>query len=213
MIVLTSRSIRRATAPLSAVHESPPRMIIWMTLPLSSTGSPTSFVRSALSWRAYRNMFRHDPNHFRIVSRTAAFFKSASAWRYSVATLIDVRPIAQLNFLIRDRECGGAKSYFGPFQLCSMAKRRKNRTHLKGAGGAAATAAAAGLGSEGAPKTFVVKHGPVGGSIAQLVRDVRKIMEPHTATRLRVWTSAYVDRFACSNRFSPLMIRNGNATS
>jgi len=67
-----------------------------------------------------------------------------------------------------------------------MAKRRKNRTHLKGAGGAAETAAAAALGSDGAPKTFVVKHGPVGSSVAQLVRDVRKIMEPNTATRLRV---------------------------
>lgn len=67
-----------------------------------------------------------------------------------------------------------------------MAKRRKNRTHLKGAGGSAAAAAAAGLGSEGAPKTFIVKHGPVGSSIAQLVRDTRKIMEPNTASRLRV---------------------------
>lgn len=86
-----------------------------------------------------------------------------------------------------------------------MAKRRKNRTHLKGAGGAAAAATAAGLGSEGAPKTFVVKHGPVGGSIAQLVRDVRKIMEPHTATRLRVWISApiYGLCFLRSDRVSP----------
>lgn len=67
-----------------------------------------------------------------------------------------------------------------------MAKRRKNRTHLKGAGGNAAAAAAAGLGSEGAPKTFIVKHGPVGSSVAQLVRDTRKIMEPNTASRLRV---------------------------
>lgn len=90
------------------------------------------------------------------------------------------------------RECGGAKSYLQLPRSTrpTMAKRRKNRTHLKGAGGAAAAATAAGLGSEGAPKTFVVKHGPVGGSIAQLVRDVRKIMEPHTATRLRVWISA-----------------------
>lgn len=64
----------------------------------------------------------------------------------------------------------------------AMGRRRKNRTHLKGAGAASATAE----GAPNAPKTFIVKHGHVGSSVAQLVRDMRKVMEPNTATRLRV---------------------------
>ncbi|KAJ7771750.1 Brix domain-containing protein [Mycena metata] len=60
-----------------------------------------------------------------------------------------------------------------------MARKRKNRTHLKGA--APVTAATA----EGVPKSFIIKHGPVGHSIAQLVRDFRKVMEPNTASRLK----------------------------
>ncbi|KAJ7043233.1 Brix domain-containing protein [Mycena alexandri] len=60
-----------------------------------------------------------------------------------------------------------------------MARKRKNRTHLKGA--APATAATA----QGVPKSFIIKHGPVGHSIAQLVRDFRKVMEPNTASRLK----------------------------
>ncbi|KAJ7871465.1 Brix domain-containing protein [Mycena olivaceomarginata] len=59
-----------------------------------------------------------------------------------------------------------------------MARKRKNRTHLKGAAPATAS-------TEGAPKSFIIKHGPVGHSIAQLVRDFRKVMEPNTASRLR----------------------------
>ncbi|KAH8108145.1 Brix-domain-containing protein [Cristinia sonorae] len=60
-----------------------------------------------------------------------------------------------------------------------MGRRRKNRTHLKG-GVASAPGSA-----EGVPKSFVIKHGQVGRSLAQLVRDMRKVMEPNTATRLR----------------------------
>ncbi|KAH9946239.1 Brix-domain-containing protein [Epithele typhae] len=60
-----------------------------------------------------------------------------------------------------------------------MARRRKNRTHLKG--GAASNPATA----EGVPKSFVIKHGQVGTSLTHLVRDVRKVMEPNTASRLR----------------------------
>ncbi|KAL7283275.1 hypothetical protein ACG7TL_002704 [Trametes sanguinea] len=60
-----------------------------------------------------------------------------------------------------------------------MARRRKHRTHLKG--GVASNPGSA----EGVPKSFVIKHGPVGHSLAQLVRDVRKVMEPNTASRLR----------------------------
>ncbi|KAI6129165.1 Brix domain-containing protein [Pisolithus croceorrhizus] len=59
-----------------------------------------------------------------------------------------------------------------------MARRRKHRTHQKGAN-------AAGVSEDGIPKSFVVKHGQVGTSLAQLVRDLRKVMEPNTATRLK----------------------------
>ncbi|KAI0340489.1 Brix-domain-containing protein [Trametopsis cervina] len=60
-----------------------------------------------------------------------------------------------------------------------MARKRKNRTHLKGG-----TASAPGT-EEGVPKSFVIKHGQVGTSLTQLVRDVRKVMEPNTASRLK----------------------------
>ncbi|PSR71155.1 hypothetical protein PHLCEN_2v13001 [Hermanssonia centrifuga] len=60
-----------------------------------------------------------------------------------------------------------------------MARRRKNRTHLKG--GVPSDPGSA----EGVPKSFIIKHGQVGPSLAQLVRDVRKVMEPNTASRLR----------------------------
>ncbi|KAI0670524.1 Brix domain-containing protein [Trametes maxima] len=60
-----------------------------------------------------------------------------------------------------------------------MGRRRKHRTHLKG--GVASNPGSA----EGVPKSFVIKHGQVGHSLSQLVRDVRKVMEPNTASRLR----------------------------
>ena len=70
-----------------------------------------------------------------------------------------------------------------------MGRRRKTRTHLKGAGAQAAGAA------EGVPKSFVIKHGQVGTALTTLVRDLRKVMEPNTASRLKVRTlliSTYV---------------------
>lgn len=36
------------------------------------------------------------------------------------------------------------------------------------------------------PRSFVIKHGAVGSSVTQLVRDLRRVMEPNTATKLRV---------------------------
>ncbi|KIY43848.1 Brix-domain-containing protein [Fistulina hepatica ATCC 64428] len=60
-----------------------------------------------------------------------------------------------------------------------MGRRRKNRTHLKGPAMQSAGSA------EGVPKSFIIKHGQVGRSITQLVRDFRKVMEPNTASRLR----------------------------
>ncbi|GAA5887147.1 hypothetical protein JCM6882_009463 [Rhodosporidiobolus microsporus] len=60
-------------------------------------------------------------------------------------------------------------------------KRRKTRTHVKptdpSSGGPANAAKT--------PKSFVVKSGTVGGSVAQLTKDVRRVLEPNTATRLR----------------------------
>jgi ribosome biogenesis protein SSF1/2 len=63
-----------------------------------------------------------------------------------------------------------------------MAKRRKNRTHLKG--GTASSGAA--TVDPTVPKSFVIRHGQVGSSLTQLVRDMRRLMEPHTASRLKV---------------------------
>jgi ribosome biogenesis protein SSF1/2 len=63
-----------------------------------------------------------------------------------------------------------------------MARKRKNRTHLKGA----ATENTSNTASVGVPKSFVIKHGHVGSSLTQLVRDVRKVLEPNTASRLKV---------------------------
>ena len=58
-----------------------------------------------------------------------------------------------------------------------MARQRKTRTHLKGGNAKEETTT---------PKSFIIKHGPVGSSLTQLVRDMRKVMEPNTASRLKV---------------------------
>lgn len=61
-----------------------------------------------------------------------------------------------------------------------MAKRRKNRTHVP------VNKAAE---KDGKPKSFVIKSGSagqVGSSVGQLVKDVRRVMEPNTASQLRV---------------------------
>ena len=79
------------------------------------------------------------------------------------------------------RVCVRTWTALAPLQpVVTMARRRKNRTHLKG-GPASAPGSA-----EGVPKSFVIKHGQVGHSLTQLVRDMRKVMEPNTASRLRV---------------------------
>lgn len=71
-----------------------------------------------------------------------------------------------------------------------MAKARvKKRTHLRAQN---ASAAAAGKGSASsmtkAPKSMVIRVGAsqVGTSVTQLVKDVRRMMEPDTAVRLKV---------------------------
>lgn len=73
-----------------------------------------------------------------------------------------------------------------PLLPSTMAKRKKNRTHLKGG---VASAGASATAHSGVPTSFVIRHGPVGRSLAQLVRDVRRMMEPHTASRLKVLSS------------------------
>jgi ribosome biogenesis protein SSF1/2 len=68
-----------------------------------------------------------------------------------------------------------------------MARKRKTRTHLKSSNVNEDTA------PTGTPKSFIIKHGPVGSSLTQLVRDMRKVMEPNTASRLKV--RGYAHRF------------------
>ncbi|KAF5391753.1 hypothetical protein D9757_001739 [Collybiopsis confluens] len=59
-----------------------------------------------------------------------------------------------------------------------MGRKRKTRTHLK-------ADAAHDVADASVPKSFIVKHGQVGASVSQLVRDIRKVMEPNTASRLK----------------------------
>ncbi|PPQ64022.1 hypothetical protein CVT24_009396 [Panaeolus cyanescens] len=59
-----------------------------------------------------------------------------------------------------------------------MARKRKTRTHLKDQSAQEAK-------SDSVPKSFIIKHGQVGSSLTQLVRDMRKVMEPNTASRLK----------------------------
>lgn len=41
-------------------------------------------------------------------------------------------------------------------------------------------------GGEKVPKTFVVERGKVGHVLSQLVLDLRQVMEPYTASKLKV---------------------------
>ena len=69
-----------------------------------------------------------------------------------------------------------------------MAKQRvKKRTHAGAIGGSALNAAAKKPVSNG-PKSMVIRigAGEVGSSVSQLVKDIRSMMEPDTAARLRV---------------------------
>ncbi|RUS24644.1 Brix domain-containing protein [Jimgerdemannia flammicorona] len=57
-----------------------------------------------------------------------------------------------------------------------MAKRRrKSHTHV----------APEDHPNAGAPKSFVMRSGPVGKAVSTLVKDIRRIMEPNTASKLR----------------------------
>ncbi|KAK4048956.1 rRNA-binding ribosome biosynthesis protein [Microbotryomycetes sp. JL201] len=59
------------------------------------------------------------------------------------------------------------------------AKRKKTRTHVKAAD------AAKDPNAPKVPKSFVVKSGVVGHTVSALTRDLRKVLEPNTASRLR----------------------------
>ena len=50
----------------------------------------------------------------------------------------------------------------------------------------AAPAAPGAAGAQKTPKSFVVQSGTVGGTVSQLTKDVRRVLEPNTASRLRV---------------------------
>ena len=56
--------------------------------------------------------------------------------------------------------------------------RKKTRTHATDAVGGAAE-------SEKAPRTFIVRRGKVDKTVRELVEDMRNVMAPHTAARLR----------------------------
>jgi len=63
--------------------------------------------------------------------------------------------------------------------------KKKRRTHVKPQDAA----------SDGIPKSFVIKAGNVGKSVSQLIRDVRKVMEPNTASRLKERRSNHLKDF------------------
>lgn len=68
-----------------------------------------------------------------------------------------------------------------------MARRRhKKRTHLGAQNGASMPAATDSASRQ--PKSMVIRvgAGQVGSSVSQLVKDVRKVMEPGTASRIKV---------------------------
>jgi len=80
---------------------------------------------------------------------------------------------------------GIAQNFFAPSTIIeeNMAKRRsKKRTHVKKTENPA---------DPQIPKSFVIRTGkttadPTSSVLAQLVLDVRRVMEPNTASRLRV---------------------------
>lgn len=82
-----------------------------------------------------------------------------------------------------------------------MARKRKNRTHLKGGEQDAP--------NDSVPKSIIIKHGPVGHSLAQLVRDLRKVMEPNTASRLKVSAA----RLVCLVLLKRIFPRNAHGIS
>ena len=86
--------------------------------------------------------------------------------------------------------------------------RKKKRTHVGAQNGPANAVKANSSGSR-APKSMVIRigAGEVGPSVSQLVKDVRAMMEPDTASRLKVC-------FSTVRMSSPLTrSRSGNQTN
>ena len=70
-----------------------------------------------------------------------------------------------------------------------MAKARtKKRTHVRAQNASAAAAKGSSSNMSKTPKSMVIRIGgsQVGASVSQLVKDVRLMMEPDTAVRLKV---------------------------
>ena len=69
-----------------------------------------------------------------------------------------------------------------------MAKGVKNRTHSKAVNASAKARVSASGNVSKTPKSMVIRVGAsqVGSSVSQLVKDVRLMMEPDTAVRLKV---------------------------
>ncbi len=75
---------------------------------------------------------------------------------------------------IRKKGKGFPKS----LHLTHIFKQKKKRTHdIKSTGED---------GESKNPKTFVIERGKVGSTLKQLVLDFRRVMEPYTATHLKV---------------------------
>ena len=95
-----------------------------------------------------------------------------------------------------------------------MARRRsKKRTHLQSAT-ATSVNVKAGTGSMNrSPKSMVIRvgAGEVGSSVTQLVKDVRSMMEPDTASRLKVKRPENRDWFELIVNWT--IPRNGDRTS
>lgn len=84
-------------------------------------------------------------------------------------------------------------SFTQPCNNCTtMARhRKKNRTHVGARNRPSNGVPAATSATSRAPKSMVIRTGAeeVGPSVSQLVKDVRSMMEPGTASRLKVFVS------------------------
>lgn len=92
-----------------------------------------------------------------------------------------------------------------------MAKARvKKRTHLRPQNASSSSNKAGAASMNKTPKSMVIRVGgsQVGSSVSQLVKDVRRMMEPDTAVRLKVWYMANLLHAFVANR----IYRNANPT-
>lgn len=72
---------------------------------------------------------------------------------------------------------------FLPSSLCGISQR-KTRTHVVGPPPGAVGAPETEL-TEKVPKSFVLKKGKVHSNVSDLAEEMRRVMEPHTARKLR----------------------------